>query len=297
MSLINRPRVRVNGVQRMRTHHYYWCRQCQRTVRIASTNPSQTLCPHCLGLLGSELDMSRPMLLSGLELSPASRLLDAMAAMFDPPSATSQTSDENWRAREAWIVLHLARPIRPPGALSPPESAVPEAMDSMEVSPGNGIEEVIQELTQNDRPRPPPALVSAIEALPTVILTSGHLSTDSYCPVCKDEFEVGVEVRELPCKHFYHPDCIIPWLSIHNTCPVCRYQLKVDDDSDQIDNIAENFGVEEVADQLNRWWTQLHSLWPISLLSNWRSWYLNVRGNRINSSSEDGPWWRSWLIF
>ncbi|XP_059650126.1 uncharacterized protein LOC132295878 [Cornus florida] len=199
MSLINRPRVRVNGVQRMRTHHYYWCRQCQRTVRIASTNPSQTLCPYCLGLLGSELDMSRPMLF--LEPSPASRLLDAMVAMFDPPSTTSQTSDENCRACEAWIILHLARPIRPPGALSPPESAVPEAMDSMEVSPGNGIEE--------------------------------------------DEFEVGVEVRELPYKHFYHPDCIIPWLSIHNTCPVCRYQLKVDDDSDQIDNIAENFGVEE----------------------------------------------------
>ncbi|XP_059650125.1 E3 ubiquitin-protein ligase RING1-like [Cornus florida] len=160
-------------------------------------------------------------------------------------------------------------------------------MDSMEVSPSNGIEEFIQELTQNDRLGPPPAPVSAIKALATVILTPVHLSSDSYCPVYKDEFEVGVEVRELPCKHFCHPNCILRWLNIHNTCPVCGYQLKVDDDSAQIDNIAENFGGDEVADQLNRWWTQLHSLCPISLLSNWRSWYLNVRGNRINSSSED----------
>uniref|UniRef100_A0A0A9CJT1 RING-type E3 ubiquitin transferase n=1 Tax=Arundo donax TaxID=35708 RepID=A0A0A9CJT1_ARUDO len=61
--------------------------------------------------------------------------------------------------------------------------------------------------------------------MPVVKISRRHLNDDPQCPVCKDKFEIGSEAREMPCKHLYHADCIIPWLVQHNSCPVCRHPL------------------------------------------------------------------------
>lgn len=60
-------------------------------------------------------------------------------------------------------------------------------------------------------------------------ITSGELMGIG-CAICKDEIVVAEEkVTRLPCKHYYHKECIVPWLGIRNTCPVCRYELPTDD--------------------------------------------------------------------
>ncbi|KAK6148195.1 hypothetical protein DH2020_019107 [Rehmannia glutinosa] len=97
---------------------------------------------------------------------------------------------------------------------------------------GPGLEQLIQQLAENDPNRygTPPASKSAVEGLPDIKITQEMLASDSsQCAVCKDSFELNEEAKQMPCKHIYHKDCILPWLELHNSCPVCRYELPTDD--------------------------------------------------------------------
>lgn len=97
---------------------------------------------------------------------------------------------------------------------------------------GPGLEQLIQQLAENDPNRygTPPASKSAVEKLPDIKINEEMLASDSsQCAVCKDSFELQEEAKQMPCKHIYHKDCILPWLELHNSCPVCRYELPTDD--------------------------------------------------------------------
>ncbi|XP_021729727.1 E3 ubiquitin-protein ligase RING1-like [Chenopodium quinoa] len=112
---------------------------------------------------------------------------------------------------------------------------------------GPGLEQLIQQLAENDPNRygTPPASKTAVEGLPIVKVTEELLLSDSsQCAVCMDEFQLGAEAKQMPCKHVFHSDCILPWLELHNSCPVCRHELPTDDpDYEQrIRNRRENLG-------------------------------------------------------
>lgn len=98
---------------------------------------------------------------------------------------------------------------------------------------GSGFDRLLEQFSQIEmngfgRPENPPASKAAIESMPTVEICEEHVSCELHCAVCKEEFELHAEARELPCKHLYHSDCILPWLTVRNSCPVCRHELPSD---------------------------------------------------------------------
>ncbi|MED6256834.1 hypothetical protein ATANTOWER_028082 [Ataeniobius toweri] len=97
-----------------------------------------------------------------------------------------------------------------------------------------GLDAVITQLLgQLENTGPPPAEKEKISSLPTVSITQEQADCCMECPVCKEDFAVGEPVRQLPCNHFFHSDCIVPWLEMHDTCPVCRMSLNGEDSSNQ----------------------------------------------------------------
>jgi hypothetical protein len=44
------------------------------------------------------------------------------------------------------------------------------------------------------------------------------------CPICLDDFEPNITpVRELPCRHIFHPDCVDAFLLNNSSlCPMCK---------------------------------------------------------------------------
>ncbi|CAH0482594.1 unnamed protein product [Peronospora belbahrii] len=72
------------------------------------------------------------------------------------------------------------------------------------------------------------ASTSLINQLPTYIFTTakkhhGHGIPD--CLICRCSFEIGEEIKSLPCFHSYHSDCVDSWLSLNKVCPVCQFSI------------------------------------------------------------------------
>ncbi|KAL6627711.1 hypothetical protein ACP70R_031437 [Stipagrostis hirtigluma subsp. patula] len=98
---------------------------------------------------------------------------------------------------------------------------------------GPGLDALVQQLAEGEAGRhgTPPAKKEAVEAMPTVEVTGGDGEDTASCPVCLEDYEAGERAREMPCKHKFHSKCIVPWLEMHSSCPVCRFQLPADDDN------------------------------------------------------------------
>jgi len=57
------------------------------------------------------------------------------------------------------------------------------------------------------------------------------------CSICRESFRSGEVLKQLPCVHEFRESCIIPWLHLNNTCPICRWKMPqgLDEENDADD--------------------------------------------------------------
>lgn len=65
---------------------------------------------------------------------------------------------------------------------------------------------------------------SEMNQLPSSETTGAQLEMS--CTICMDNYELGAQIRTLPCFHFFHLECVDPWLVRNRECPVCRASAK-----------------------------------------------------------------------
>ncbi|KAK3422498.1 probable E3 ubiquitin-protein ligase RHC2A [Eucalyptus grandis] len=245
----------------------YWCYRCSRFVRVWS--PDSITCPNCDGGFVEEIENAAPLPIPG-DARRSRRFPTAAMYMIGSRSNQDRSPDfgggggglrrsrRNGGDRSPFNpVIVLRRPSDGSGdggerssyelyyddgggsGLRPLPASISEFLL------GSGFDRLLDQLSQIEingigRFEHPPASKAAIESMPTIEIGEHHVSTELHCAVCKELFEFGSEAREMPCKHLYHTDCILPWLSLRNSCPVCRHELPADTSESQDTNRGEN---------------------------------------------------------
>eukprot|EP01041_Mallomonas_annulata_P002926 gene2926-5742_t len=64
----------------------------------------------------------------------------------------------------------------------------------------------------------------------TVVFTV-HEACQTECCICQEDMAVGNEVLKLHCRHVYHSQCVESWLEKHNTCPMCRSEMPLQENT------------------------------------------------------------------
>ena len=77
----------------------------------------------------------------------------------------------------------------------------------------------------------PPASERAIKNLKKTEINKDNIHDfdEQTCNVCLENFSEGQISNQLDCGHHFHEKCIVHWLKMRNTCPVCRHELESND--------------------------------------------------------------------
>ncbi|KAL0316719.1 UNVERIFIED_CONTAM: putative E3 ubiquitin-protein ligase RHC1A [Sesamum radiatum] len=221
----------------------HWCYSCRETVTLPRRN---AVCPNCRGGFIQELDDAITM--SNEENNQRPRFMEAISNFLRQQMAVrSNTSDVggasgplNGNSWNSFLVFSGDMPVSMPGSGGLVE-VLNETLGFRRENGGDyfigpGVEEFFEHATRNGLRVSLPASRTSINALPTIKISKKHVRADSTCAICQERFELGSQVRKLPCKHLYHSDCIVSWLEQRSTCPVCRQQLTSQQTTSDTDN-------------------------------------------------------------
>lgn len=79
-----------------------------------------------------------------------------------------------------------------------------------------------EETEKNPHPPAPPEVISALAQYPA---PESLLDEKFECPICLDAVREREVMTNLHCEHNFHYSCLIRWLNMNGTCPVCRLSV------------------------------------------------------------------------
>ena len=60
------------------------------------------------------------------------------------------------------------------------------------------------------------------------------------CAICLQKYK-GVDIiKEFPCKHIFHKNCILKWIKSSNKCPLCKYDISNDVNKVELKNYIDD---------------------------------------------------------
>jgi E3 ubiquitin-protein ligase RNF115/126 len=203
----------------------FWCHSCTREF-LYNLNSSDFRCVNCGSELIEEVSSSdpHPRIYSsppqGSAQGPIPRRPQEPRVFFEiPMQSFSYSTVRTMRQNSDGSVSIIEQTFGP--------SLIPEPfLPSLTLRQPRQMsyEELLDWIARNDPNRygPPPAEENAINSLSRV---SGSKCVGKECPVCQESFKDEDEVTCMPCNHLYHEECLVTWLKMHNSCPVCRVPL------------------------------------------------------------------------
>lgn len=218
----------------------YYCHTCKAEITPLPDLPELT-CPTCRSEFVEEVDVDDPPVRPpppppaptqpanpilpqlfmpmnpGNELLPIAQMINQLARMHTNNNNNRITIQAGPMPNFMFNVLQGVFP-GPPLAGNPGDYVF-----------GGNFDQIVNQLFQNyQHTGNPPAAKNAVDQLHKGCISQEHTDNKMDCAICKEEFVMGSEFIEMPCKHIFDKECILQWLAIHNSCPVCRFELTTD---------------------------------------------------------------------
>ena len=65
------------------------------------------------------------------------------------------------------------------------------------------------------------------------------------CAICLQKYK-GVDIiKEFPCKHIFHKNCILKWIKNSNKCPLCKFDITNDVNKIELKNYNDDEDEED----------------------------------------------------
>lgn len=204
-----------SGLGSIENEDHYFCHSCHRVFGIGSLEqPNEFLCPYCSSTFLEQMGRNE-------------RNFDVISLRHRTQGQL--TLDQARRIANATAMLRLL------------ETQLREELESLQ----QAFEAASFPAENRNRKG---KLTKVMKGrLRNSLLSLDVICNQPSCPICSEDYVVGMEALKLPCSHVFHRDCVMPWLEQKQNCPICRAEL-----SNVVPSIEELdcYSLEEIDERL-----------------------------------------------